>query len=154
MRVTLKVNGQRHELEVKPYETLADALRNRLSLYGVRITCAAGECGCCTVLLDGQAAASCLMLAMQGEGKTITTIEGLGTPDTLDPLQQAFIDHQAFQCGFCTPGYIMTAKSLLAERPHPSEEEVVAALSGNICRCGSYPYIVQAVLSAAAQQEE
>jgi aerobic carbon-monoxide dehydrogenase small subunit len=151
--ITVRVNGRVHELEVLPHESLADALRDRLSLYGVRITCAAGECGCCTVLVDGEAVTSCLMLAMQADGRSVTTIEGIGTPEHLDPLQEAFIEHQAFQCAFCTPGFIMNAKTLLEKNPHPTEDEVVAAMSGNICRCGSYPYIIQAVMAAASRQE-
>lgn len=149
--IELSVNGKLHRLEVLPYESLADVLHDRLFLYGTRVTCAEGECGCCTVLIDGVPSTACLMLAMQAEGHEITTIEGLGDSDHLHPIQQAFIDEFGFQCAFCTPGFIMSAKALLDSNSDPTREEVVEALSGNVCRCGSYPYIVQAVLTAAAR---
>lgn len=145
----LKVNGRMAEIGDRPDRTLADALRGDLGLIGVRVSCAEGECGSCTVLVDGRPVTACLMLARQAEGKEIETIEGLADNETLDPIQQAFIDEQGFQCGFCTPGLILTAKAFLAENPDPSADEVAAAMSGNICRCGAYPYIVKSVLSAA-----
>jgi carbon-monoxide dehydrogenase small subunit len=144
------VNGRVHEIEGAPDRTLADALRTDLSLIGVRVSCSEGECGSCTVLVDGEPVTSCLMLVRQAEGKSIQTIEGLGTAGKLHPIQQAFIEEQGFQCAFCTPGFIMSAKAFLAENPNPTEQETATAMSGNICRCGAYPYIVKAVMKAAA----
>ena len=145
----LNVNGKAHELEIEPHETLAEVLRDKLGLIGVRVSCGEGECGSCTVLIDGRPTTSCLTLAMQVEGKEIMTIEGLGNEDDLHPIQQAFIDEQGFQCGVCTPGIIMSSKALLDADPHPTTEKVTAALSGHICRCGAYPEIVRSVLRAA-----
>lgn len=145
----LRVNGELHEVQFEPHETLAEVLRERLGLRGVRVSCGEGECGSCTVLIDGQPVTSCLMLAMQAEGKEITTIEGLGNEDDLHPVQQAFIDEQGFQCGFCTPGVILSTKAFLESNPHPTEAEVATALTGHICRCGAYPQIVRSVLRAA-----
>ena len=147
--IELNVNGRAHPVEVRPFDSLADALRERLYLLGTRVSCAAGECGCCTVLVDGVPSTSCLMLAHQAEGRRITTIEGLGSPDALHPLQQAFIDEHGFQCAYCTSGFLMSAAALLAENPDPTEAEVAQGLSGNLCRCGAYPFIVRAVLAAA-----
>ncbi len=152
--ITLDVNGQKYDLNVKPHDTLSDVLRGQLGLIGVRVSCGEGECGSCTVLIDGIPATSCLMLAKQMENKKITTIEGLGTPDNLHPIQQAFIEEQGFQCAFCTPGIILTAKQFLEENPNPTAEEVSFAMSGNICRCGAYPFIVKAVLNAAAKMRD
>ena len=146
---TLTINGQVHELDVAPCQTLADVLRNDLGLYGVRVSCSEGECGSCTVLVDGKPVTSCMMLIDQAEGRGLLTIEGLGTPDDLHPIQQAFIEEQGFQCAFCTPGIIMSAKAFLADNPDPSREETAVAMSGNICRCGAYPYIIDAVMKAA-----
>tara|TARA_B100001996_G_scaffold164786_1_gene125636 strand:+ start:413 stop:874 length:462 start_codon:yes stop_codon:yes gene_type:complete len=147
--ITLDVNGQKYNLNIKPHDTLSDVLRDKLGLIGVRVSCSEGECGSCTVLIDGIPSTSCLMLANQLENKKITTIEGLGSPDDLHPIQQAFIEEQGFQCAFCTPGIILTAKQFLEENPNPTPEEVSFAMSGNICRCGAYPFIVKAVLNAA-----
>ena len=147
--ITLKVNGSSNPVEAKPYHTLSDALRDQLGLISVRVSCGEGECGSCTVLLDGIPVTSCLMLAHQAEGKEITTIEGLGTIDDLHPIQQAFIEEQGFQCAFCTPGFILSAKAFLEENPDPEPGEVAVAMSGSICRCGAYPYIVRAVMNAA-----
>lgn len=147
--ITLNVNGKVYKLEIEPHETLANVLRNKLDLRGVRIYCEEGECGTCTVLLDGKPVTSCLMLAMQAEGKEITTIEGLGTEDNLHPIQEAFIEEQGFQCGFCTPGIILSTKNLLEKNPKPTPSEVATALSGHICRCGAYPHIIRSVLNAA-----
>ncbi len=146
---TLKVNGQTHALDVAPNRTLADVLRNELGLIGVRVSCSEGECGSCTVLVDGEPVTSCMMLVDQGEQHDLQTIEGLGTSDDLHPIQQAFIEEQGFQCAFCTPGFVMSAKAFLAENPNPTREETAFAMSGNICRCGAYPYIVDAVMKAA-----
>ncbi len=152
--VNLHVNSRNVDLDIKPHRTLADVLRTEMGLIGVRVSCSEGECGSCTVLVDGRPCTSCLMLVNQGEGKSIVTIEGIGTPDDLDPVQEAFIEEQGFQCAFCTPGFILTAKAFLAENPNPTHEEVSVAMSGNICRCGAYPYIVRSVMRAAAKLRE
>jgi len=150
----LIVNGRVHEVEVLPHETLAEVLREKLGLCGVRFSCGRGECGACTVLVDGTPVPSCLMLALQAEGKKITTIEGLGDRDDLHPLQEAFVEEHGMQCGFCTPGVILSAKALLDENPRPTAEEVAKALSGHICRCGSYPRMIESVLKAAEKMGE
>lgn len=147
----LTVNGQAHEVACGASRTLADVLRNELGLYGVRVSCSEGECGSCTILMDGKPVTSCLVLVDQAEGHDIQTIEGLGTLEDLHPIQQAFIEEQGFQCAFCTPGFIMSAKAFLDENPDPTPEETAIAMSGNICRCGAYPYIIKAVLNAAAK---
>lgn len=160
--IRLTVNGQVHVLtiegdsrQVDPGHTLAFTLRETLGLTGTKISCGNGACGACTVLIDGKAILSCMTLTVECEGKDITTIEGLGNGKTgeLDPLQQAFIDHSAFQCGFCTPGIIMSAKALLNENPSPTEEEVKEGLSGNFCRCISHYHAVRAVLAASKKVE-
>jgi aerobic-type carbon monoxide dehydrogenase small subunit (CoxS/CutS family) len=148
------VNGQVHELEIEAHETLAEVLRNKLGLQGVRVSCNEGECGACTVLVDGEPVTSCLMLAMQAEGKEITTIEGLGTEEELHPIQEAFIEEQGFQCGVCTPGIILSTKAFLEKNPKPKASEVASALSGHVCRCGAYPYIIKSVLNAAKKMED
>jgi len=159
-RVTLTVNGRIYELEkgsepnqVGPSHTLAHTLRETLGLTGTKVSCDNGACGCCTVLMDDKAILSCMTLTVECDGKKITTIEGLKDPKTerLDPLQQAFIDHTAFQCGFCTPGIIMSAKALLSENPSPTEEDVKEALSGNFCRCISHYQVVRAVMAASRE---
>lgn len=147
--IRLIVNGVSYDIEVAPYLTLAEALRDQLGLTGVKIGCNRGECGACTVLLDGQPVYSCSQIAALADGATITTIEGLGNGDALDPLQQAFIDRDAQQCGYCTPGQIMAAKALLTANPTPTHADVRYALSGNLCRCGCYNNIVAAVLDAS-----
>ena len=149
MSSTLHVNGQNFDVEIRPHETLADVLRGKLGLIGVKVSCGEGECGSCTILVDGIPCTACLMLGRQGEGHELVTVEGIGGYENLHPIQQAFIDEQGFQCGFCTPGFIMTAKAFLDKNPNPTEEEVSIAMSGNICRCGAYPYIVESVLKAA-----
>ncbi len=154
--IRLLVNGQEHLLrvgnrpdEVDPSHTLAFTLRETLGLTGTKIGCDHGACGACTVLMDGKAVLSCMILTVEAEGKEITTIEGLRNRETgqLDPLQQAFIDHTAFQCGFCTPGIILSAKALLMEKASPTEQEVKEALAGNFCRCISHYHILDAVMS-------
>jgi aerobic carbon-monoxide dehydrogenase small subunit len=154
--ITLTVNGQTYDLsignragEVEVFHTLSQTLRNTLGLTGTKLSCDEGACGMCTVIMDGKPVLSCKLLTVECDGKTITTIEGLRDPETgvLDPLQQAFIDHTAFQCGFCTPGMIMTAKALLTENPAPSEDEVKEALSGNFCRCISHYQVIKAIMS-------
>jgi carbon-monoxide dehydrogenase small subunit len=156
--IRLTVNGQIHELDVgnrqgqvDPSHTLVYTLRETLGLTGTKISCGAGACGVCTVIMDSKAVPSCRILTIECDGKNITTIEGLRDSKTgaLDPVQQAFIDHTAFQCGFCTPGMIMTSKALLSENPHPTEEEIKEALAGNFCRCVSHYQILKAVKSLA-----
>ena len=147
-RLELTVNGEVYEIYIEPWKTLVEALREELDLTGTKIGCGSGSCGVCTVLIDGKAVKSCLVLVGQAKGRDIVTIEGLGK-DRLHPLQQAFIDHFAVQCGYCTPGMILSAKALLDENPNPTEEEVREALSGNLCRCTGYTKIVEAVLAVA-----
>ena len=150
--IKLKVNGKVYQVYVEPWETLLDVLREEIGLTGVKSGCEEGECGACTVLVDGKAVNSCLMLAPQAQGKEVTTIEGLERKEGLHPLQQAFVDHFAVQCGFCIPGMILSAKALLDKNPHPTEEEVRVALSGNLCRCTGYVKIVEAVLAVSGKQ--
>lgn len=146
----LIVNGASHEVAAPDHERLLTTLRERLHLIGTKLVCGRGECGACTVLIDGAPAYSCLTLTVACDGREITTIEGLARDGELHPVQQAFIDHDALQCGFCTPGQILAAVSLLRRQPHPSEDDVRRGMSGNLCRCGAYPKIIRAVLSAAA----
>jgi len=151
--IILHVNGDQYEVTPSSTATLADVLRDELGLMGIRLMCNEGACGACTVLMDGEPTLSCMMPVMEAEGKEILTIEGLPDPVTgeLHPIQQAFVDHNALQCGFCTPGMIMSAKALLDKNPDPTEKEIRKALSGNICRCGTYRKITEAVLDAAAR---
>lgn len=145
MPVKFRVNGEDTEIYIEPWKSLLDVLRDELELTGTKGGCLSGECGTCTVIIDGKAVKSCLVLAPQVEGREVLTIEGLAKNGKLHPLQQAFIDHFAFQCGFCTPGMIMAAKAFLDETPHPTEEEIKEALYGNLCRCTGYIKIVEAV---------
>jgi xanthine dehydrogenase YagT iron-sulfur-binding subunit len=147
--VRLRVNGSMYVLDVEPRCTLLDALRSQLHFTGTKKVCNMGECGACTILLNGRAVYSCLLLAVECEGHDILTIEGLSEGDRLDPIQQAFIEEDAFQCGFCTPGQIMSVRALLHHNPSPSVEEIQNALSGNLCRCGAYPRILAAAQTAA-----
>jgi carbon-monoxide dehydrogenase small subunit/isoquinoline 1-oxidoreductase alpha subunit/xanthine dehydrogenase YagT iron-sulfur-binding subunit len=147
--VNFKINGIEEEKAVHTHRTLLEVLRDEFKLFGAREGCGIGMCGACTVLLDGKPVSSCLMLAPLAEGKEILTIEGLADPGALHPIQQAFVDHNAFQCSYCTPGFILTAKTFLEENPAPSAEDVRAYLAGNLCRCGSYVKIEEAVLDAA-----
>ncbi|WP_300526552.1 (2Fe-2S)-binding protein [Aminiphilus sp.] len=149
MRITLTVNGVQRTVEITPDMRLIDLLRERLGLTSVKEGCSEGECGACTVLMDGKAVTSCTVMAFQAEGSDILTVEGLGDGKTLDPLQQAFIDHDAVQCGFCTPGMLMAAKGLLLRTPAPTEEEIRVGLSGNLCRCTGYLPILRAVSETA-----
>ncbi|MCB2409796.1 (2Fe-2S)-binding protein [Hymenobacter lucidus] len=143
--VTLKINGVERQLQIAPWTTLLDALREYLDLTGTKKGCDHGQCGACTVLVDGKRINSCLTLAVMKEGADITTIEGLGTEEKLHPLQQAFIDHDAFQCGYCTPGQICSAAALLTEGKAKTTAEIRELMSGNICRCGAYTNIVAAI---------
>ena len=152
-KIKLNVNGKQLRVPVRPTDTLVDVLRDTLGLTGTKKSCGVGDCGACTVVVDGKAIHSCLTLAMDVQGRTITTIEGLEREDgTLHPLQEAFVENGAVQCGFCTPGMIMSAKALLDEVPNPGEEEVRQALSGNLCRCTGYVKIIQAVLEASGKK--
>ena len=152
--IRLDVNGEIREVKVQPYWTLLYVLREELGLTGPKCSCNLGDCGACTVLMDGKAVPSCLVLAAQAEGKKITTIEGLSDGGKLHPLQEAFARHGAIQCGFCTPGMILSAKALLDENPHPTEEDVQEAIEGNLCRCTGYTKIVEAILDVAHAQEK
>lgn len=150
MKVSLTLNGEKRELEVEPYRTLLDVLRNEAGLTGTKKGCDVGDCGACTIIANGKPVCACLMLGVEAEGMQITTIEGLQPAhDKLHPLQEAFIDHGAAQCGFCTPGMVMMAKALLDENPQPTEDEVRFGIAGNICRCTGYTKIIEAVLDAA-----
>ncbi len=150
----LRVNGREYEIAISPGTTLAELLRYELGLTGTKIACDSGACGGCTVLLDGKAVKSCSVLALQVNEKEVLTIEGLASEDHLHPLQEAFLDHGGYQCGFCTPGMIMTGKALLDEIPNPSKEEVIEGITGNLCRCTGYVKIVEAILSAAQKMQE
>ncbi len=147
--ITLRVNGRRHNLSVEPRVTLVNALRNHLDLTGTKLVCDRGSCGACSVEIDGKLVNSCMTLAIEADGKEITTIEGLADGDELHPVQEAFIEHDGLMCGFCTPGMIMACKSLLDRKSNPSLEDIKEGISGNLCRCGTYPHIFQAVQTAA-----
>jgi xanthine dehydrogenase YagT iron-sulfur-binding subunit len=148
-KITLKVNGQPRPVEIEPRETLLDVLRERLDLTGAKLVCDRGECGGCTVLVDGDPVYACMMLAIDAQDREITTIEGLARGGTLHPLQQAFIEHDGYQCGFCTPGQVMSSVALLQKNPNPTLDEVKNAVAGNLCRCGTYTKIFESVLAAA-----
>lgn len=145
----LKINGALHTLSVEPRVTLLRALRNQLDLTGAKEVCDRGACGACTVLLDGRPVNACLMLAVDAEGHEITTVEGLGTPEAMSPVQAAFVECDALQCGFCTPGFVVAASALLKQVPNPSLEQIKAGLAGNLCRCGTYGRVFEAVQKAA-----
>jgi carbon-monoxide dehydrogenase small subunit len=150
--IQLQVNGFVYDLLIEPHWTLLDVLRNALGLTGTKEGCGKGECGACTVIIDGEAVLACLTLAVRAQGKSILTIEGLVQEGRLDPLQDAFVKCGAIQCGYCTPGMIMTSKALLSKNPHPTEEETKKALSGNLCRCTGYVKIIEAVQQAATAE--
>ena len=152
--VTLWVNGAEYPLYLEPRRTLLDALRHDLALTGTKKVCDMGNCGACTVIVDGQAMYSCLLLAVDQEGREIRTIEGLSRDGQLDPVQQAFIQEDAFQCGFCTPGQIMSLRALLDDNPQPAEDEIVRAVTGNLCRCGAYRNIIEAGKVAVQLQSQ
>jgi carbon-monoxide dehydrogenase small subunit/isoquinoline 1-oxidoreductase alpha subunit/xanthine dehydrogenase YagT iron-sulfur-binding subunit len=149
MSLTLRVNGRQQRVKARAHHTLLDVLRNELKLFSTREGCGVGMCGACTVLLDGKPVSSCLMLAGLAEGKDILTVEGLTGPNgELHPIQQAYVDHTAFQCSYCTPGFILTTRALLEEKPNATPDEIRHYLAGNLCRCGSYVKIMDAVLDA------
>ena len=147
--VKTEVNGKPYKMRVDPTKTLLEFIREDLGLTGTKKGCDEGACGACTILLDGKPVCSCLVLAVDADGKRITTIEGLAKGGQLDALQEAFVEHGAIQCGFCTPGMILSAKALLDKNPNPSEKDVRAALAGNLCRCTGYSKIIKAVLAAS-----
>ncbi len=149
--IQLKVNGEVCELAVHPNRTLLDVLRDDLDLTGAKKGCDEGDCGSCTVIIDGKPVASCLTLAIEAQGKDILTIEGVAKDGQLHPIQTAFVEHGAIQCGFCTPGMILSAKALLDQNPKPTEEEVAKAISGNLCRCTGYVKILEAILAASKE---
>lgn len=153
IEVTLTVNRKEENLEVDPDERLLDTLREQLRLTGVKEGCSVGECGACTVILDGDAVHSCMVLTAQVDGSEILTVEGLEVDGKLDPLQQSFVDHQAVQCGFCTPGMLMSAKALLNKNPDPDREEIETAIEGNLCRCTGYEQIVAAIESVTEKED-
>lgn len=152
--INLVVNGDFHEVAVQPRDSLLDVLRNKLNLTGTKKGCNKGDCGACTVNMNGRAVNSCLVLAVEADGAEISTIEGLARGPQLHPLQEAFIKYGAFQCGYCTPGMIMSAKALLYENPEPTEDAIRHSISGNICRCTGYIKIVQAIKEAAKSMKE
>lgn len=149
--IQLRVNDEVYEIAIKPNKTLADVLRDELELTGTKKGCEVGECGTCTVILDGKPVNSCLILAVQADGKDVLTIEGLERDQGLSPVQQAFVDKGAIQCGFCTSGMILSAKHLLDQNPEPDEKEIRTAISGNLCRCTGYQKIVEAIQSVRKQ---
>lgn len=149
--ISLNVNGRDHRVAVRPTEMLLEVLRDRLGQVGTNKVCAQGICGACTVIVDGQSTTSCLTLAAQLDGARITTVEGLEQDGKLDVLQEAFMKHGAVQCGYCTPGFLMSARAFLNDNPHPTRAEIIDALRGNICRCTGYKKIIDAVEDAAAQ---
>jgi carbon-monoxide dehydrogenase small subunit len=151
--ITVTVNGERCEAEVEPRTLLVHFLRDHLGLTGTHVGCVVGECGACSVMVDGGLVKSCLMLAVQAHERAVTTIEGLASGGTLGPVQQAFVDGFALQCGFCTPGFVMAAHALLERNPNPTEEEIRHDLSSNLCMCTGYVQIVEAVKKAAARQQ-
>jgi aerobic carbon-monoxide dehydrogenase small subunit len=151
--IRFTLNGTAVECAIVPHETLVDVLRDRFAFYGPRESCGQGLCGCCTVIVNGTAISGCLYLAAFADGADVVTVEGLGTGDQLDPVQEAFIEAGAFQCGFCTPGFVLMTTQLLKAHPEPSDDQIRHHLSGNLCRCGAYPQIMEAVRLAARKQK-
>jgi aerobic carbon-monoxide dehydrogenase small subunit len=149
--ITLQVNGERHDLLIPPWRTLLEVLREHLGLTGAKRSCQEGQCGTCTVLIDGKAVNSCLYLAVEAQGKDVQTIEGLAKGGVLDQIQKSFVQKGGIQCGFCTPGFVIAAKSLLNDNPNPSEDEIRDALVGHLCRCTGYVQIIEAIQDAASQ---
>lgn len=152
IQLSMTVNGRPVSVDVEADELLVDVIRDRLGLTGTKIGCGEGECGACTVILDGRAVNSCLIPALKAQGRSITTIEGVSDGARLHPLQQAFIDHGAVQCGYCTPGFILSAKALLDVNPHPTRDEIKTAIAGNLCRCTGYTAIVEAIEAVAGSR--
>jgi len=153
-KIHLTVNGEPYDLLVDPRQTLVDLIRHELGLTGTKKGCDAGDCGSCTIILNGMPVNSCLILGVEADGSDILTIEGLQKGEELHPIQEAFINHGAVQCGFCTPGMILSAKALLDSSPHPTEEEIMRAISGNLCRCTGYKKIIEAIESLGEQSTE
>ena len=151
--LNLTVNGEPYQLDIEPHRTLLDVVRDDLRLTGAKEGCGTGDCGACSMIVDGRLVTSCLLLAVEADGANVLTIEGLARDGKLHPVQQAFIDQGAVQCGFCTPGMILAAKCLLDRNPHPSEEEIRRAVAGNLCRCTGYTKIVQAIAAAAERPD-
>lgn len=149
IKVTFTLNGKETSVMTKPFSRLLDMLRDDLHLTGTKEGCSVGECGACTVIIDGKAVTSCMVPAGSVEGRNVITIEGVGTPDKLDPIQEAVLKHHALQCGYCTPGFIMSAKALLDENPQCTKEEIRKQISGNLCRCTGYEQLVEAIYEAA-----
>jgi carbon-monoxide dehydrogenase small subunit len=147
--IVLRVNGINYKVSVEPRRTLVEVLRETLGLTGTKKSCNEGECGACTVIVDGKPVASCLMLAVDAQGKDILTIEGISEGEKLHPIQEAFLKHGAIQCGFCTPGMVMSAKALLDENPKPTIAEIRRAISGNLCRCTGYQHIIDSIMAAS-----
>lgn len=154
MLIEFKVNGKNYKIDVCPSMRLIDLLRDELGLTGTKEGCGEGECGSCTVIMDGKAVNSCLVLAPQVDGKEIITVEGLAEDEQLDLLQQKFLEHSAVECGFCTPGMLMSAKALLTRNPHPTDEEIRTAIAGNLCRCAGYSKVVAAIKAAADSTDQ
>jgi carbon-monoxide dehydrogenase small subunit len=148
--LSMKLNGEEVTLQVRPSAMLVEVLRDQLELTGTKVACGEGECGACTVLLDGKPVNSCLVPALKAQGREVMTVEGLASVGELHPLQKAFVEHGAVQCGYCTPGMLMSAKALLDHNPNPTEDEIRLAISGNLCRCTGYAKIVEAILEASA----
>jgi xanthine dehydrogenase YagT iron-sulfur-binding subunit len=149
VRINLSVNGREQTVQAEPRTTLANVLRNQMDLTGTKVVCDRGSCGGCTVLMDGKPVYSCMMLALDAQGRKITTVEGLAKGGQLDPVQAAFVEKDALMCGFCTPGFVMSVRALLDRTPNPTLDQVKEACAGNICRCGTYPRIFEAALAAA-----
>jgi carbon-monoxide dehydrogenase small subunit len=149
VEIDLKVNGRNYTLQIAPWRTLLEVLRENLGLVGTKKSCNEGECGACTVIMDGRAVASCLVLAIDAQGREILTIEGLSEGERIHPIQESFLKHGAVQCGFCTPGMVMSAKALLDENPNPTLEEIRRGISGNLCRCTGYQHIIDSIKAVA-----
>jgi carbon-monoxide dehydrogenase small subunit len=150
-KINLTINGEKYEILVEPWQPLVDIIREEIGLTGTKKGCGTGDCGACTIILDGKAVCSCLILGVEVDGKEILTIEGLKLGEKLHPIQEAFVHFGAIQCGFCTPGMIMAAKSLLDHHPHPTEDQVKIGISGNLCRCTGYKKIIEAILNVSEQ---
>jgi carbon-monoxide dehydrogenase small subunit len=152
IKIELKVNGDNYQAIIEPWRTLAEVLRDNLGLMGTKKSCNEGECGACTVLMDGRAVTSCLVLALDARDKEILTIEGLSDGEKLDPIQESFLKHGGVQCGFCTPGMVMSAKALLNENPNPTREDAREAVAGNLCRCTGYQQIIDSILNVSSKR--